>query len=580
MNRLFLMASAATLPLVVDASLKSVALLVLAAIAGLLMRRSSAAARHMVWLAAVLALLLVPVLSVVLPGWRVLPEWAAVATGKTTPDASGTDNSHGTYAAYESSFPAVVSPMPVLENPVTAVAEAPLPPTTAPAPAPVAVATPLPVPPSSFPGGWFLSAWAAGCALLLLRLSAAHWLLHRAARHSRGTDEPLAGTFAAALKESGVRQQVRLLVDSRRTIPVAWGIFRPRLLLPEEAVSWDEGQLRSVFMHELAHLRRRDPLVQFLTQVACALHWFNPLVWLAAWRLHVERERACDDLVLASGVRPSEYAGHLLHVATQLSPARWTAGCGLAMARKSSLEGRLLAVLSNNLNRRGVTRILAIAAILLGAAIAVPVAMLRAAEKKPAASPDTVAAESPDVSKMQVGEATGMEKNLKWGEPVNGLRAAVAFLATSPTKPKPGDLQELFLALQNVSKAPLRLSDADLGSKDPSRHLYLKVKGEIKFGLGSNTPALGDLTLQPGEIKTLLMFTPVPSKPDGPSIGQLMTEGAVKDTHQTLMMELKIEKAPAGAWTGTLRTGDASAYEAQGQPLPKDKKAQELFNLW
>ncbi|HEX2749002.1 MAG TPA: hypothetical protein VHM91_13435, partial [Verrucomicrobiales bacterium] len=46
------------------------------------------------------------------------------------------------------------------------------------------------------------------------------------------------------------------------------------------------------------------------------------------------------------------------------------------------------------------------------------------------------------------------------------------------------------------------------------------------------------------------------------------------------MMELKIEKAPAGAWTGTLRTGDASAYEAQGQPLPKDKKAQELFNLW
>ena len=146
--------------------------------------------------------------------------------------------------------------------------------------------------------------------------------------------------------------------------------------------SWDAAQLRSVLMHELAHIRRRDTAVQCLTQIACALHWFNPLVWLAAWRLHVERERACDDLVLASGVRPSEYAGHLLHVATKLSPARWTAACGLAMARKSSLEGRLLAVLSERLNRGGLTRALTAAAILLSVAIAIPVAMLRGAGRK------------------------------------------------------------------------------------------------------------------------------------------------------------------------------------------------------
>jgi bla regulator protein blaR1 len=87
--------------------------------------------------------------------------------------------------------------------------------------------------------------------------------------------------------------------------------------------------------------------------------------------LSVERELACDNLVLASGVRPSAYAGHLLEVVTGLSHARWTQSCGLAMARKSSLEGRLVAVLSENLNRRGVSAALAAIALAIAAGIAV-----------------------------------------------------------------------------------------------------------------------------------------------------------------------------------------------------------------
>jgi len=64
--------------------------------------------------------------------------------------------------------------------------------------------------------------------------------------------------------------------------------------------------------------KRRDTTAQLLAQLASALHWFNPLVWLAAWRLGVDCERACDDLVLASGVRQSAYAGHLLELVTPL----------------------------------------------------------------------------------------------------------------------------------------------------------------------------------------------------------------------------------------------------------------------
>ena len=103
---------------------------------------------------------------------------------------------------------------------------------------------------------------------------------------------------------------VTLMIHPDKTIPVVWGILHYRLLLPAAARQWSGEQLRSVLLHELAHIKRRDTIVQLLTQIACALHWFNPLVWVASWRLDVERERACDDLVLASGVRPSAYAGH------------------------------------------------------------------------------------------------------------------------------------------------------------------------------------------------------------------------------------------------------------------------------
>ncbi len=152
--------------------------------------------------------------------------------------------------------------------------------------------------------------------------------------------------FTAACTTLNIRQRVKLLLHPDQTIPVVWGIFRPRLMLPVAAQVWSVEQLRSVVLHELAHIKRRDIPGQLLTQLACALHWFNPLVLLAAWRLHVERERACDDLVLASGVRASAYAEHLLNVAPRRSSSPWTQACGLAMARSSSLHGRLTAVLS------------------------------------------------------------------------------------------------------------------------------------------------------------------------------------------------------------------------------------------
>jgi len=404
----------ATMPLLLDSALKGAALLGLAAVGASGLWKASAATRHLVWLVAVVALLVLPVLSAALPQWRVLPKWTAgVLADGVAPAAKIANQPSASDEPHES------PPLPTLD-------------TANAGPAPTVPFPPRATSHVSLPTSHQLTltwrnsvsvAWAAVSTLLVARILAAHLLLCRAARRCvilapavSGTSNPITAAFAAARAQLGIRQQVTLLLDENRMMPVVWGVLRPRLLLPAEAREWSHEQLLSVLLHELAHVRRRDALVQWLTQVACALHWFNPLVWLAAWRLHAERERACDDLVLASGVRASAYAEHLLHIATKLSPARWTQACGLAIARKSSLEGRLLAVLSCGRNRGGVTGILVTAAVLLAAAIAIPLAMLRAAQPdKPEAEAPAVKAEPKDPTSKAVQEplkpaATAAEK--------------------------------------------------------------------------------------------------------------------------------------------------------------------------
>src|SRR5262249_59448889 len=84
----------------------------------------------------------------------------------------------------------------------------------------------------------------------------------------------------------------------------------------KEANKWSMECRWIVMAHELTHVKRRDCLMQALAQLVCAVYWFNPLVWFAAWRLRVERELACDDHVLEAGAKASGYASPLGELAS------------------------------------------------------------------------------------------------------------------------------------------------------------------------------------------------------------------------------------------------------------------------
>ena len=168
---------------------------------------------------------------------------------------------------------------------------------------------------------------------------------------------------------------------------MTFGVLRPAIVMPRDAEAWTEERRRIVLLHELAHVRRGDVATHLLARFALILNWWNPLAWFA-WREFIkERERATDDLVLHAGARASDYAGHLLDVARtrQSSPAlAWAA---VAMARRSQLEGRLIAILDSRVNRQATGRRAALAAVVLAVAIAAPFAALRAQDKPSASVP-------------------------------------------------------------------------------------------------------------------------------------------------------------------------------------------------
>lgn len=128
------------------------------------------------------------------------------------------------------------------------------------------------------------------------------------------------------------------------------------MLLPEQSVSWSEECLQAALLHELAHVQRWDWATQVTARLVCALYWWHPIVWFAAKQARAESERACDDLVLGTGVKAADYAQRLVEVVRSMPAGSQSRSVAIAMAQPSEVEGRLRAVLAKGCSRRPLTR--------------------------------------------------------------------------------------------------------------------------------------------------------------------------------------------------------------------------------
>lgn len=378
-------------PVLLSTAARSLIILSLVGLAAVTLRRASAAVRHWLWLVGIISLLLLPVLAM-LPGWRVLPRMDRSA-------AAMTENASRSATVMLSDAAAPGAPVQsrtiAANDPAVASVQAPSQGGGRLASADRVIPRPSSIFASIPWTSWLVTVWLIGMSLMLGHVLLGFislWLLQRRCSHLR--DGEWASLLSKLRQELRVRSDVKLLSSPLRTMPMTWGIFRARLLVPQQAANWPTEQRRSVLLHELGHVRRFDCLTQLLAQFACAIYWFNPLVWIGWHRMQVERERACDDLVLNSGGKASSYAEHLLQSAAAMPAFRFI-GPAVAMARPSTLEERLRAILDPRGNRRAMSRGVGVLTILLLMGGLIPVAVLRA-QPAPVAPTPAPAGNEPD----------------------------------------------------------------------------------------------------------------------------------------------------------------------------------------
>jgi bla regulator protein BlaR1 len=242
-----------------DATVRSSLILLLAAGAAMLLRKRSAAWRHGVWASAIVLALLLPVFSALLPAWRlgVLPENASQPESQII-------------VAYHQPPGEGVS---IISNstaePLSAVPQQELLPAASESPAKTSLLATL----SNIPvSTWILSVWAVGAAVVIAPLLIGTINIRRIARKARRLiDGEVPALRDRLCKDLAIRRQVSLLQSEDSLVPVTWGIWRPTVLLPREAGQWSADRLRMVLLHELAHVRRKDCFIQLLSQLAQAM---------------------------------------------------------------------------------------------------------------------------------------------------------------------------------------------------------------------------------------------------------------------------------------------------------------------
>lgn len=203
---------------------------------------------------------------------------------------------------------------------------------------------------------WPVAIWLAGVLLALAPVLIGYLKVLRLARLGVPVGRPVTDNTWHDLLETlchqlGIRNEPELLIVPGSVMPLTFGVWRPRILLPD-CVNWTSFRRRTILLHELAHVQRRDITAQLFVNVMSALWWFQPLCWTSRWNLRRESERACDALVLASGVRSSDYATELLDIAQHFSTGQRWSSAAITMARRGDLETRLHAILAPQPARR------------------------------------------------------------------------------------------------------------------------------------------------------------------------------------------------------------------------------------
>ena len=222
-------------------------------------------------------------------------------------------------------------------------------------------------------GQWLFGTWLLGaCSVLVAGGIGYRRSLRRIARGAVPTSAGIRDSVARAAEQLGLKRVPSVILSSAVDSPAVAGLLRPVLLLPAQfPQGFSANEARLVLLHELTHLKRHDLPLNWLLCVLQALHWFNPLLWLAFARMRADRETACDAQVLAADAedRRADYGHALLKLQNSVS------GSGLSLAfvgifARAGMRSRIRAIATHRRTHPawGLAAALLIATLTLGGA--------------------------------------------------------------------------------------------------------------------------------------------------------------------------------------------------------------------
>lgn len=368
----FLSPGKTSITIFIDIMLKGILLSILAYMLGYFVKRFSAAVRHFYLSITFIALLIMPVISVLMPSWHVpILKETTIIPAEIVPGNSpaylnpeqGNLRINPTIIDRSGESPNIINGSS--DNPITDLLI--LEKKTFYSSAAIWISS-----------KWIIFAlffWLSGVLFFMTKFLYNTIIFHNIIRNENHVRSGACFDLIQKLKKAlNLSKNIRLIQSSKLNTPMTWGFFNPVILTPSAAEKWPKERQGAVLLHEMAHIKRYDILYHYIALFVKTIYWYNPAVWYFSNRLNLERERACDDHVLHSGLKSREYARHLLEIAATLHRNNAKPAIALGITRKSNLESRLLSILNPDLNRKTlrpkVVSVVCAAALLLVAPIA------------------------------------------------------------------------------------------------------------------------------------------------------------------------------------------------------------------
>lgn len=290
-------------------------------------KRLSPRWRHALWLLVVVRLVLPVTFESRYSLFSLLPEAPSSRTGLPTLQSEGTQGGIPTDAQPASRVPERSAEPPLLT-----------------------IGSPSSKPPAAR-NAWpqfIFAGWLLGAVLVLAYIYSAAIRMARIVRELRPSDDSASvDLLDQTRREIGLRGTPELIETDLVSSPAIFGCMRPRLLLPKGLPQQlTSAELRFVFLHELAHIKRRDVLLSWVTTWVQAIHWFNPIVWLVFRRMRGDREQACDAVALSCTNHGEEtaYGETILKLLERYSAPPKVPGVVGILEDRSQLQRRILMI--------------------------------------------------------------------------------------------------------------------------------------------------------------------------------------------------------------------------------------------